>query len=488
MSTIDSIKFRMYNTGSVGDCLLLLFQKKGVTTFKMLIDCGGWNAPSADIISCVQDIRETCKNEIDLLVVTHEHEDHLSGFNQARQEFKQITFKKVWMSWVENENDPVAAILKEFYIKKLKALKEETERSLSRVAKHAKIGSRVKGAAERVKGTKKNLERTLDAIHFELGISRAVAGEDTRTISDAINYVKNRKAPEYKNPGDVITGLKGAEGMRFYILGPPKDNDPKQSALKNKEDEDEMYHFSVSPHTLQLSAAARSLFNTGNKLKAGVSPFDDKYCLAGAERQKAWNTYTKGSDYEWRQIEEDAEGSGLALTGLVNNLVNNTSLAMAIEFEDSGNVVLLPADAQSGNWMSWHRPALQKKFKEKGGKDVNELLKNTVFYKVGHHGSHNGTASQSGLDKMTSRKLVGFMPLVQDKVPGQWGGADNFPAKALYNVLIEKTKGRLVRTDEGKVTAAKAVKLRTALTPSENREFEKSLKKGACFYEYTIKK
>jgi hypothetical protein len=143
---------------------------------------------------------------------------------------------------------------------------------------------------------------------------------------------------------------------------------------------------------------------------------------------------------KWRQIETDWLDSGSEVALALTKLTNNTSLALALEFEDSGTVVLLPADAQSGNWISWHRPEVMKSLKDKGGKDTNELLANTVFYKVGHHLSHNGTASVSGLEMMTNDKLVAFAPLVQDKVPVAWGGAANFPAKGLYKKVIEKTK------------------------------------------------
>jgi hypothetical protein len=150
-------------------------------------------------------------------------------------------------------------------------------------------------------------------------------------------------------------------------------------------------------------------------------------------------------------------------------------------------VILLPADAQSGNWMGWHKEDVTKSFTKKGGKDTDELLANTVFYKVGHHGSHNGTAAKSGLEKMKSRELVAMMPLVQDKVPSAWGGPANFPAKSLYGHLIEKTNGRLIRTDEGPVSDARAVALRKDLSKPQVDVFRKNLKEGGCYYEYTIK-
>jgi len=158
---------------------------------------------------------------------------------------------------------------------------------------------------------------------------------------------------------------------------------------------------------------------------------------------------------------------------------------MAIEFA-SGKVILLPADAQSGNWMGWHKPDVSEALKTAGGKDTNELLQHTVFYKVGHHGSHNGTASKSGLDLVPDKELVAFMPLIQDKVPEEWGGEKNFPARELYGVLIDKTKGRMVRTDEGIITDERAEKLRNLLGAQERKAFMDGVVEGDCFFEYTI--
>src|SRR5688500_9170992 len=126
MSKVTSVVFRMYNTGSVGDCHLLLFRKGEEVTFNMLIDCGGWNTNKTKMQQCVRDIRDTCSGELDLLVLTHQHEDHVSGFNQARDLFNEIKVKEVWMSWIEDKTDEVGKLLKEKYGKKLKELKKAT--------------------------------------------------------------------------------------------------------------------------------------------------------------------------------------------------------------------------------------------------------------------------------------------------------------------------------------------------------------------------
>src|SRR6187549_1655895 len=136
---ITSVKFRMYNTGSVGDCLLLLFMHDKVIKFKMMIDCGGWNTNGEAVTPCVKDIREICNDEIDLLVVTHQHEDHVSGFNQARSEFDQLKVKEVWMSWIENKKDSIAIVLKERYGKKLKELRTNVELSIKKIRSTGRV-------------------------------------------------------------------------------------------------------------------------------------------------------------------------------------------------------------------------------------------------------------------------------------------------------------------------------------------------------------
>jgi hypothetical protein len=135
--------------------------------------------------------------------------------------------------------------------------------------------------------------------------------------------------------------------------------------------------------------------------------------------------------------------------------------------------------------MSWHNETVSKQLKLNGGKVAKELLNNAVLYKVGHHGSHNGTASKSGLENMTNKKLVAMMPLVQDKVPAQWGGAKNFPAKKLYAKLIEKTNGAVLRTDEGAITDANAKTLRQNRTADDQKALIKANKN--LYQEWTIK-
>jgi chitodextrinase len=484
-NNVTSIKIRMYNTGSVGDCFLLQFQKAGNTTFNMMIDCGGIKTTSALVTPCVQDIKTACNGKLDLLIVTHQHEDHISGFNLARSVFDTIKVDQVWMSWVEDKSDPVAQILKKKYGKKLKELKKTTSLAVTALKQHNKHDGQVKGLKGAANARQKSMEQTLALLEFEEGMSQGRGLAGRLTNENAMDYVKGKgKSMQYRMPGEVLKNMSGAEGIKFYILGPPRDPDLKY--LKIEMDEADMYSLATKDNKAETEQPNdERILQSGITLQKNSSPFGEAYKLSGKEKSQFLRKYNS-SDQKWRQIETDWLDAGSEVALALTSLTNNTSLAMALEFENSGVVILLPADAQSGNWASWHRKEVMDSLKTKGGKNTDELLANTVFYKVGHHLSHNGTASKSGLDKMTNANLVAFAPLVQDKVPDAWGGADNFPAKALYKTIVNKTKGRVVRTDMGWVTDNNGQQLRNQLSADQQKQMQQSFKKGTCYFEYTI--
>src|SRR4051812_15300212 len=90
-TTAREVRVRMYRQG-LGDCFLLIFPGNR-KPFHMLIDCGvllGTQDQEAKMQKVAGDIATTCGGHLDLLVATHEHWDHLSGFIQAQDIFKNI--------------------------------------------------------------------------------------------------------------------------------------------------------------------------------------------------------------------------------------------------------------------------------------------------------------------------------------------------------------------------------------------------------------
>ena len=133
----SGIKIRMYRQG-LGDCFLLTLPGKD-GPFYVVIDCGvvlGTDGPGIQKLhDAVQDISTVTKNKIDLLILTHEHWDHVSGFKQARDLIdNKWTVKEVWTAWTEDPRDPLA--------NKLRAERENTEDALRLAMAHMACNGR----------------------------------------------------------------------------------------------------------------------------------------------------------------------------------------------------------------------------------------------------------------------------------------------------------------------------------------------------------
>src|SRR5262249_3946203 len=87
------VRIRMYRLG-VGDCFLVRFKKKDGSDYKILIDCGvhiSQKGGSDQIKKAVADLATITGGQLDVVVATHEHYDHLSGFMLAEDAFKTMS-------------------------------------------------------------------------------------------------------------------------------------------------------------------------------------------------------------------------------------------------------------------------------------------------------------------------------------------------------------------------------------------------------------
>jgi hypothetical protein len=143
----------------------------------------------------------------------------------------------------------------------------------------------------------------------------------------------------------------------------------------------------------------------------------------------------------WRTIDDDWLQQASTLALYLDTFTNNSSLVLAIELVASGKVLLFAADAQTGNWSSWATVKW-----EDAGVTTDDLLARTVFYKVGHHASHNATLV-AAFEKLGTPELVALIPVHKKdpnitKVNG-W----KMPARNLFKRLTEKTNGRVLQMD-----------------------------------------
>jgi hypothetical protein len=420
---LPSVRVRMYRQG-LGDCFLITFNVGTPQASNMLIDCGtlGNRATSvtfADIWKDIQSVlAETKKTKLDLLVATHEHADHLVGFNGA---LKDLAGKvdHVWVAWTENPKDPDA--------QKIATKKGDLGPALAAVA----------NAFPDVPAA-----QNISSILGFAGDTSLGAAAFATTVNAAMEFVRTKTGgtTEYHQPGDLIQA-PWIPGFRFYVLGPPRSID----ALK-----DLGVHGSAELYgvTAGLRAAADAFAPDGSADDDTHRPFGPQFRRDPSLRPTVYPAYDDPRE-KWRQIDFDWLDAAADLALQLDDMTNNTSLALAIERVADGKVLLFPADAQEGNWLSWE--TLTWKVTDAGAtKEVKsaDLLSRTIFYKTGHHCSHNGTAKGNGLELMTSPELTAFIP-VDRKIALTRNPKDSWqmPARPLFLQLLRKCNGRVARAD-----------------------------------------
>jgi hypothetical protein len=445
----SGVTVRMYRTGGIGDCFLLAFRADDGTGRYMLIDCGVHNATKggADRLRKIaRDIRQAAGQRLHVLVGTHEHWDHLSGFQYAESVFDDMQVDQVWVAWTEDRSDDLANKLREKHAFALQAL-------AMALARLAEVDDAWTPAIRRVL----EFHGEFDA---ELGIS---------TTAGQMEYVDQRvEAPHYCQPGEPPLRVPEVEDVRIYVLGPPRDEELLSRSDPSTTDS-EVYERAVSlegPMAFYLAAVAGAtpddLSDDQRELWERSRPFDRDRCLPldDPEGQGQHQTFFQrwygfgpdepGTGPTWRRIDTDwlAAAGSLALD--LDDDTNNGCLVLAIELVGSGKVLLFPADAQVGNWLSWHDLVWFHE-QEEGVEMVSggDLVRRTVLYKVGHHGSHNATLREKGLELMEQPDLVALLPVYEEQAAkmGTQGWAMPFPP--LLERLEQKTQGRILRADLG---------------------------------------
>jgi hypothetical protein len=505
MPAIDSVKIRMYRHG-FGDCFLLQYFDGKQREFTMLIDCGlklNDSVPNITLTDVRDDIVKELKGtdtskskpKLDVLVVTHEHWDHVSAFHPSEKLFDNFSIGKIWFAWTENPEDDDAKVLNKSLRKRIKALKIASDKLKKSVKSNAKFFTEI-ARGQQVLAYRKQFNVELDEVlHFfgPLAATKTPSGISVRDkykisqdTQDAIDHIRSLARGEsgisYFDPGELIEE-DSLPGIRIYVLGPPKSklltkDSPSKGANK------EVYFGGNS----SLAGMVDALLTFDDSSKRGsddsrpfvptISSFEENE----ARKDPFFKEYYFQREDLWRTIEDDWMDMAGALAMQMDSDTNNTSLALAIEFIDSGKVLLFPGDAQVGNWLSWH----DHEWEVKNGtqnKIINatSLLNNTVFYKAGHHASHNATLKDLGLELMTHKNLVSFVPEKNDQYNG-------IPFKPLLKELKKKTKGRLLVSADKNFKAEKVLATKpAALSDTEWKAFKSNIKITPLFIEYTVK-
>jgi hypothetical protein len=441
------VRIRMYRR-LLGDCFLITIGDPKAARDKrahILIDCGVLqHVPNeAGLMKEVAaDLRETVGDYVDLLVITHEHWDHISGFAHARQALiDTLKINELWLAWTERRGDAQA----------------DAYRAKSTPAKKV---------VERLSRTTRGNKATADLQEFNGPTSGKLTSTDI--IPALIQRATKTGTVRYLEPGTVLQ-TPGPLQLRANILGPPRNPKRLTKDLPSQGDKKETYLTGeqlAADFSTSLSRRYALADSLGGALdNAEMGPFSRSYRRSiasvkeGEQEEEVWlRRKYFGPGQKWRSIDNDWLDAAGALALKLDSDTNNTSLTIAFELEPGGDILLFAADAQVGNWLSWHdQPYPNPKLPE--FKDVTatveakDLLARAVFYKVGHHASHNATLKGLGLELMTHPGLCAMIPVVEaearrkgpNKKPVHPGW--DMPYPDLYTELLAKTGKRLLRGD-----------------------------------------
>jgi beta-lactamase superfamily II metal-dependent hydrolase len=230
-----------------------------------------------------------------LVIATHVHQDHISGFGECAADFGRFSVKQVWMPWTEDPGDQTAAKLK----KKRLAL----------------IGSLESHFAS-LQGPR------FDAARAALA---NLASNDTamRQLRSGFPGAKVR----YWDAGKDVADAAGVAGLQARILGPPRGEE-----FLSKMD---------PPAGQRYLRASRH----GPEFANAIQPFPEEWRRGKGAKGPSLNAKDE------KQLEEMGSESQEALAFALDRAINNTSLVVLFEF--AGRHLLFPGDAQYGNWQSW---------------------------------------------------------------------------------------------------------------------------------------
>jgi beta-lactamase superfamily II metal-dependent hydrolase len=334
----------MYNVG-FGDCFLLRIPTTGGER-TMLVDCGYHSLGKGSFSDkeLVQQIKSDLKGKpLDVVVATHRHQDHISGFGET-QLWSDVAVEEVWLPFTANP----AALADEPALRAWQGVIDATDSLWDADGKlvpaaRAALGARdgdEQAAAEfmlwNARANKPGIENLLHG--FKRGDGRKSL---RRFLPDKTSYPTSF----------TTTALPGAT---IHVLGPPLD-----PAMRKHKSVPSSWGFDDS---LQTGPA-----------EPVVSPFGGEWQVPTA-RLPPRRPFTDKTLQAVRVFNDDLLSAAKAIDGFLNG----ESLVLVLEFGKAR--LLLPGDAEVGAWITIL-----------GNPAALALASSATFVKVGHHGSHNAT-------------------------------------------------------------------------------------------------
>jgi beta-lactamase superfamily II metal-dependent hydrolase len=394
-------RIRMYRVG-FGDFFTLSVPKPSGEYAHILIDCGVHAKDLGVIAGAVDKLKEDTGGKLALVIMTHRHADHISGFAKAKETFQTFAVEQVWMSGFEDPHDKTAS--------RIQAQITATAQKLQAALQAAPADNQHARMAGNALGVAGSNDVALAMLH---GFKTA----DGKPTPVAYYWADD---PPVLPPSLVERGLKAE------ILGPPKD--PTLLAqMDNK------------PH--QYLANGDS-----SDEDAAPRPFADAYASATFP-WPAGKARLLTEDQIVQNIADAQAGIVAAATQNLDNCLNNQSLVVLFTF--NGKTMLFAGDAQWGNWANFLFGGPLGTPGHTGLTDRSKaILGNLDFYKVGHHGSTNATPKD--VVAAIGEKCVAMCSTAIGAY-GKPKSNSEVPRVPLMDALGDKIGHRLARSDQVRV-------------------------------------
>lgn len=345
------LRVRMYRVG-FGDCFLISFPVDDGHSH-VLVDFGVHAQGNIGTLDRVMnDLEAVTAKNLSLVIATHVHQDHISGFGEFAGRFSSFTVREVWLPWTEDPQDQEASRLRK---------------------KHTKLHAQIRQFYDGSTAARKP-SSTVDNILLNLA-PNSKAMQVLRS-----GFLGNPKV-RYLAAGKSFKVAGGIDGLTIKVLGPPQD---PQFISKMDPPKDDRY--------LRVVNEARGA--------SGLKPFLEHFQV---HRDNFDNTFPdlKLDQQAIDKLKNLAEESPESLAFSLDHAMNNTSLVTLFAFGQER--LLFPGDAQYGNWQWWTQLP-----------DADEILSQISFLKVAHHGSVNATP-KNVLERMGTPTGLSAMVSTQSK-------------------------------------------------------------------------
>ncbi|WP_454659091.1 MBL fold metallo-hydrolase [Bosea beijingensis] len=383
---------RVYDVG-LGDCILCRIPDGAVVDgapadFHMLIDCGSWSGMpflqmALDDITTQLPPAGGDRRRLDLLVVTHEHKDHMAGCDPVL--FERFKIGAIWMSAAMNPD-------------------HEQAKGAQRLQAFAV------DAVQRLVESRAELGPELASLTELFGIDNEGAVNALRKDLPEANGIKPRYVFAGRTHEDFELPLKGA---KLSVLGPENDID--------------RYYLGKSG-----GAAVNALSDMGLPTSPGG------VAAARSGGQSAMPANIGSADFA--RLKQRMLSSALAFAALSSKVTNNTSVVLLLEW--GGRRLLFVGDAEwdpafrdgkaNSSWnVMWHARK-------------NEFETPIDFLKIGHHGSENATPwgadaePRAILDAILPKPVGSAKPVAKAVASTQRGRYETIPRGELLAELGQR--------------------------------------------------